>query len=51
MLCSVRLIKTDLVPSAGLEPARTLSSRDFKSLMSTNSIMRANQKGFYKGRK
>tara|TARA_B100000519_G_C14030047_1_gene337608 strand:- start:453 stop:572 length:120 start_codon:yes stop_codon:yes gene_type:complete len=39
------------VPSAGLEPARTLSSRDFKSLMSTNSIMRANQKGFYKGRK
>ena len=33
--------KNLLVRRAGLEPARPLRPRDFKSLMSTNSIIRA----------
>ena len=31
-----------MVPEAGLEPARTKSPRDFKSLVSTNSTTPAN---------
>ncbi len=30
-----------LVPGAGVEPARGIASRDFKSLMSTSSITQA----------
>ena len=30
-----------LVPGAGVEPARPLGARDFKSLMSTSSITQA----------
>ena len=30
-----------LVPGAGVEPARGMASRDFKSLMSTSSITQA----------
>ena len=32
-----------LVPGAGVEPARPLGARDFKSLMSTSSITQAQQ--------
>ena len=32
-----------LVPGAGVEPARGIASRDFKSLMSTSSITQAQQ--------
>ena len=31
-----------MVPRAGLEPARAINSRDFKSLVSTNSTTQAN---------
>ena len=30
-----------LVPGAGVEPARSIAPRDFKSLMSTSSITQA----------
>ena len=47
MINNVYLIKTDsMVLPARLELARTLSSRDFKSLMSTNSIMGATKGGY-----
>lgn len=38
-----RLIKhkKEMVPAAGLEPARAKSPTDFKSVMSTNSITQA----------
>jgi hypothetical protein len=32
-----------VVPGAGVEPARSLAPRDFKSLMYTDSITRAQQ--------
>ena len=35
-----------MVPGAGLEPARDIIARDFKSLVSTNSTTRA---GYYVG--
>ena len=31
-----------MVPGAGLEPARSITPRDFKSLVSTNFTTRAN---------
>ena len=33
-----------MVPGAGVEPARPLGTRDFKSLMSTSSITQAQAK-------
>ena len=35
------------MPRAGLEPARCYAPRDFKSLASTNSAIRAVKKSFY----
>jgi hypothetical protein len=34
-------VLVNLVPGAGVEPARPLGARDFKSLMSTSSITQA----------
>ena len=36
------ILSTFGVPEAGLEPARLIQPTDFKSVMSTNSITRAN---------
>ena len=38
---AVKLSPHIMVPRAGIEPARTISARDFKSLASTNSATQA----------
>ena len=40
---SSNLLGWDLVPGAGLEPARRVRARDFKSLVSTDSTTRAGE--------
>lgn len=39
--CSIQLSYWSIVPKAGLEPARTNCSTDFKSVVSTNSTTSA----------
>ena len=44
MLIRLRGRREKLVPGAGIEPARHQMPRDFKSLVSTNSTIRAAKK-------
>jgi hypothetical protein len=44
---TLKIMDIFLVPEAGLEPARPLGTRDFKSLASTNSATPADE-GFLK---